>query len=62
MTICNFAIKNDTSLSLGGLADWCQIENGGCEQLCYNKCGRHTSCGCLPGYTLAYDRKTCIGR
>jgi len=43
------------------MADWCQIENGGCEQLCYNKCGRETSCGCLPGYRLAYDGKSCLG-
>lgn len=48
-------------LYTGGLADWCQIENGGCEQICNNKCGRETSCSCLPGYNLAYDGKTCIG-
>ena len=50
------------SFSSDGFGDWCQIENGGCEQICYNdKCGRTTSCGCLPGYQLAYDGKSCVG-
>ena len=46
---------------LGGLADYCLLENGGCDQLCFNKCDKKTSCGCLPGYLLAYDKRTCLG-
>ena len=38
------------------------IENGGCDHICYNHCDKKTSCGCLPGYTLAYDKKTCLGK
>ena len=44
------------------MGDKCQIENGGCEHICYNKCGRESSCSCLPGYKLAYDGKSCIGK
>ena len=47
---------------VGAQIDYCQIENGGCDQLCYNKCGREVKCGCLPGYRLAYDQKTCVGK
>eukprot|EP00795_Rhopilema_esculentum_P012584 gene12584-3284_t len=45
---------------LGGISDWCQIENGGCDQICVNHCDKKTTCKCLPGYQLAYDQKTCI--
>ena len=44
------------------LADLCQLENGNCEQTCYNLCNMKTKCGCYPGYKLAYDGKTCIGK
>lgn len=48
-------------LDTGSLADLCQLDNGGCEQVCYNLCNLKVQCGCWPGYTLAYDGKTCIG-
>jgi len=44
------------------LADLCQLDNGGCEQVCYNLCNLKVKCGCWPGYTLAYDGKTCMGK
>ena len=47
---------------LGSLADLCQLENGGCEQVCYNLCNLQVKCGCWPGFVLAYDGKTCIGK
>ena len=51
-----------TLLEIGGIADWCQIENGGCDQICVNHCNRKTTCKCYEGYTLAYDQKTCVGK
>uniref|UniRef100_A0A7M5WWB1 Hemicentin-1 n=2 Tax=Clytia hemisphaerica TaxID=252671 RepID=A0A7M5WWB1_9CNID len=45
---------------LGGMTDLCQVENGGCEHICSNKCGKELSCSCLPGYRLAYDGRSCI--
>lgn len=48
-------------LDTGSLADLCQLDNGGCEQVCYNLCNLKVQCGCWPGYILAYDGKTCIG-
>jgi len=56
LTMCEVIVAS----RFGVLADWCLIENGGCEQLCHNHCNQKTTCSCLPGYTLAYDRKTCI--
>lgn len=47
--------------TIGGLADYCLLENGGCDQICYNKCDKKTSCGCYAGYALAYDGKSCLG-
>ena len=46
----------------GALADLCQLDNGGCEQVCYNLCNLKVQCDCWPGYTLAYDGKTCMGK
>ncbi|KAJ7381185.1 hypothetical protein OS493_004785 [Desmophyllum pertusum] len=47
---------------VGALADLCQLDNGGCQQSCYNLCNLKVKCGCWPGYTLAYDAKTCIDK
>ena len=46
----------------GALADLCQLDNGGCQQVCYNLCNLKVQCGCWPGYNIAYDAKTCIGK
>ena len=46
----------------GPLADLCQLDNGGCQQVCYNLCNLKVQCGCWPGYNIAYDAKTCIGK
>ena len=46
----------------GAFADLCQLNNGGCSQVCYNLCNLKVKCGCWPGYTLAYDGKTCTGK
>ena len=46
----------------GPLADLCQLDNGGCEQACYNLCNLKVKCGCWPGFTLAYDGKSCVGK
>ncbi|XP_058970157.2 uncharacterized protein [Pocillopora verrucosa] len=47
---------------VGVMADLCQLDNGGCSQVCYNLCNLKVQCGCWPGYTLAYDSKTCIDK
>ena len=57
-----FFKRDEFFFTTGGMQDACQIDNGGCEHICYNKCGRETSCSCLPGYRLAYDGKSCIGK
>jgi len=44
------------------MADLCQLDNGGCQQVCYNLCNLKVQCGCWPGYNIAYDAKTCIGK
>ncbi|XP_065060118.1 uncharacterized protein LOC135687479 [Rhopilema esculentum] len=56
LTVCEVIVNS----RMGGLADFCLLENGGCDQLCFNKCDKRTSCGCLPGFVLAYDGKTCL--
>ena len=48
-------------LRTGALADLCQLDNGGCQQVCYNLCNLQVKCDCWPGYNLAYDGKTCLG-
>nr|XP_058970077.1 uncharacterized protein LOC131796502 [Pocillopora verrucosa] len=58
LTLCEVAVYS----RVGSLADLCQLNNGGCEQVCYNLCNLRVKCGCLPGYTLAYDGMTCIDR
>ncbi|XP_015763294.1 PREDICTED: neurogenic locus notch homolog protein 1-like [Acropora digitifera] len=47
---------------VGSLADLCQLDNGGCEQVCYNLCNLQVKCGCWPGFNLAYDGITCVDR
>ncbi|CAH3028156.1 unnamed protein product [Porites evermanni] len=47
---------------VGALADLCQLDNGGCQQVCYNLCNLKVQCDCWPGYTLAYDGKTCMDK
>ncbi|XP_068674496.1 signal peptide, CUB and EGF-like domain-containing protein 1 [Montipora foliosa] len=47
---------------IGALADLCQLENGDCEQVCYNLCNLKVKCGCWSGYTLTYDGKTCLDK
>ena len=45
----------------GGYGDKCLLNNGGCDQICYNSCGRKVQCACGVGYKLAYDKTTCLG-
>ena len=52
----------DVALILDGYTDICSLNNGGCDQICYNKCGRKVECACGTGYKLAYDKKTCLGK
>ncbi|XP_068704515.1 uncharacterized protein [Montipora foliosa] len=58
LTMCEVMVYS----RVGSLADLCQLENGGCEQVCYNLCNLQVKCGCWPGFTLAYDGKTCIDK
>ncbi|XP_022792631.1 uncharacterized protein LOC111331727 [Stylophora pistillata] len=58
LTLCEVAVYS----RVGSLADLCQLNNGGCDQVCYNLCNLRVKCGCLPGYTLAYDGTTCMDR
>ena len=59
--LINLSILFVFSTFPGVMADLCQLDNGGCSQVCYNLCNLKVQCGCWPGYTLAYDSKTCIG-
>jgi hypothetical protein len=54
--------KHGMVLFSGGYSDQCLLNNGGCDQICYNSCGRKVQCACGIGYKLAYDKKTCIGK
>ena len=40
--------------------DECAVNNGNCQQLCYNLIPGH-QCDCLEGYTLDEDGQTCKG-
>ena len=40
--------------------DECSEGNGGCELTCMNLIGGF-QCGCLDGYTVGDDGRTCIG-
>ena len=40
--------------------DECAVNNGDCQQLCYNLIPGH-QCGCLEGYTLNRNGQTCNG-
>lgn len=37
----------------------CEINNGGCEQYCYNEVGGYR-CGCDEGYRCAGDKHACV--
>ena len=52
----------DVVFILDGNTDICSLNNGGCDQICYNKCGREVECACGTGYKLTYDKKTCLGK
>ena len=41
--------------------DECRVHNGGCEQICENNDGSFR-CSCRPGYTLAADKYSCVGK
>ena len=41
--------------------DECQINNGGCEQVCTNTAGSF-ECSCPTGYVLAADGANCTGK
>ncbi|CAB3978528.1 sushi, von Willebrand factor type A, EGF and pentraxin domain-containing 1-like [Paramuricea clavata] len=56
LTMCEVLVYS----RLGGYSDQCLLNNGGCDQICYNSCGRKVQCACGIGYKLAYDKKTCI--
>ncbi|XP_047124114.1 uncharacterized protein LOC101237974 isoform X1 [Hydra vulgaris] len=57
LSVCEVIVAS----RLGSLSDYCQIENGGCDQICHNECGsRKTTCSCRPGFKLAYDGKSCF--
>ena len=40
--------------------DECSVNNGGCNQTCFNNQGSFT-CGCNDGYQLMGDNKSCYG-
>ena len=40
--------------------DECQVENGGCEQICEDTT-LGFNCQCRSGYTLNSDRRNCTG-
>ncbi|XP_048580608.1 uncharacterized protein LOC5507741 isoform X2 [Nematostella vectensis] len=56
LTLCEVSVYSRTA----PLADLCQLDNGGCEQVCYNLCNLKVKCGCYPGFKMAYDGRTCI--
>lgn len=58
LTMCEVTVYS----RVGALADLCQLDNGGCSQVCYNLCNLKVKCSCWPGYTLAYDGKTCMDK
>ncbi|XP_022778705.1 signal peptide, CUB and EGF-like domain-containing protein 2, partial [Stylophora pistillata] len=58
LTMCEVAVYS----RVGSFADLCQLDNGGCSQVCYNLCNLRVRCGCWPGYTLAYDGITCVDK
>ena len=41
--------------------DECQLASGGCKQVC-KITTEGFECGCLNGYALASDQRTCIGK
>lgn len=41
--------------------DECDVDNGGCSQLCLNDPPGSYSCSCRPGYSLEADGVTCTG-
>ena len=43
------------------MLDECDINNGGCEQVCVNEVGSFHYCGCNAGYSLRVDGRTCEG-
>lgn len=40
----------------------CQVNNGGCSQLCFPTSETTRSCSCTLGYNLRSDRTTCEGK
>ena len=42
------------------ISDPCNINNGGCDQMCRNNNGS-PSCHCEPGFELMNDTKSCTG-
>ena len=41
--------------------DECEVNNGGCEQICENTNGTHY-CSCKYGYELSTNRSHCDGK
>ena len=39
----------------------CEVDNGGCEQLCVDL-PKSFFCDCRPGYTLASNGRNCSGK
>lgn len=40
----------------------CQVNNGGCSQLCFPTSENTRSCSCTVGYSLRTDRMSCEGK
>ena len=40
-------------------SNYCQVGNGGCNQICTDTGPATVTCGCLPDYVMATDNKTC---
>lgn len=52
--------KLTVTLCFAADIDECQVQNGGCNQLCLNKLGSYR-CSCYNGYALK-DSRTCEGK
>ena len=60
LTIARMRWSSNLSLYFPDINE-CETENGKCSQTCRNKPGSY-ECECNRGYSLAYDKRTCIGK
>ena len=50
LTVCSFTERDE-----------CEVNNGGCQQLCEDTLGAFR-CACLPGFKLSANKKDCEGQ